>query len=267
MNVQALKAEVSPPIKERLFMPPAFYALAKLLPKLNGNPREGNITGIIIPQEDALTLGRDFEILQVQIARDEKDNYGLETCLYEPDVRRARFYVSEMEPDDLMLNAHLHEQLTAQSSVWIDKPYLDELSGWKGEVGVRAAHPLSSPVSVRDDYRVYALETRAIHGIQSFYSEELGCTMAHVVIEGRRGNLTTTSDWAPLSDFEFYQYNYSEADAAIGRIAYEATQLLDGMIDITPVNQLLADATPRVMYDVLYDRYSYSPSARFIIGV
>lgn len=204
--------------------------------------------------------------LQVQIARDEKDNYGLETCLYEPDVRRARFYVSEMEPDDLMLNAHLHEQLTAQSSVWIDKPYLDELSGWKGEVGVRAAHPLSSPVSVRDDYRVYALETRAIHGIQSFYSEELGCTMAHVVIEGRRGNLTTTSDWAPLSDFEFYQYNYSEADAAIGRIAYEATQLLDGMIDITPVNLLLADATPRVMYDVLYDRYSYSPSARFIIG-
>ena len=204
--------------------------------------------------------------LQVQIASNEKDSYGLETSLNDNDVQRAKFYVSEMEPDDLLLNAHLHERLTAQSSAWIDKHYLDGLSGWKGEVGVRSAHPLSSPVSVRDDHRIYALETRSIVGVQSFYSEELECTMAQVVMDGRRGNSMISSDWAPLRDFEFYQHNYSETDAAIGRIAHEAARLLENSIGLTSINQLLADATPRVTYDVLYDRYSYSSSARFIVG-
>ncbi len=206
------------------------------------------------------------QAMQLKIARNEQDTYGFETTLYDSDIRRAKFYVSEIAPEDQALTAALYEQLSAHSAVWIDKKYLDELGGWESEVGVRAAHPLSSPVSVHDDTHMYALDTRSIVGIQSFYDEDRACTMTQVVTEGRRSNSSPSSDWAPLEDFEFYRHKYSETDAALGRIAHEAAQLLGNDTSPTVVNQLLADATPRVVYEVLYDRYDYAQPARFIVG-
>ncbi|NCU37632.1 hypothetical protein EOL96_01020 [Candidatus Saccharibacteria bacterium] len=212
------------------------------------------------------SISTDRRGLQLRIASSERDTYGLETTLSRNDVSRAKFYVEEVASDDQALTATLYKQLRAHSAVWINKKALDEMSGWEAEVGIRAAHPLSSPVSIRDINGVNALDTCSIVGVQSFYDEEKSRTMVQVVIDKRRGSEYSSSDWARLEDFEFYLDKYSETTATLGRIAHEATRLLDSDSSTDIINQLLVDTEFRVGYEVLYDRFHHNQTARFVVG-
>lgn len=204
--------------------------------------------------------------IQLDVSPNGDEDYGYTTTLTSGDLQVAKFFIEKMSPKDSVLTRQLHALLSAQPTVWLSADYLRTLEKWNTAIGVRSAHPISSPVSVHDvRYGQKGLKSTAIVGVQSIYDETSSQTLVQVVMRGSyQGADYSVTDWVPLDDIEFYHHPVSDETALYRQLGSAAQALIDGTGNTEAVNEMLSRGS--YSYQLVHEQYARLAKARFVLG-
>ncbi|QQS21942.1 hypothetical protein IPM09_00060 [Candidatus Saccharibacteria bacterium] len=204
--------------------------------------------------------------IQLDVSPNGDEDYGYTTTLTPDNLQIAKFFIELPSPEDSALTQQLHQQLSAQPTVWLTADYLHTLQKWNSSIGVRSAHPISSPVSVHGDaYGKKGLKSTAIVGVQSMYDETNGQTLVQVVMRGSyQGADYSVTDWVPLDDIEFYHHPIADETALYQQLGSAAQALIDGTGNTEAVNEMLSQGS--YSYQLVHEQYATNTKARFVLG-
>ena len=215
-----------------------------------------------------LVVGKHKVILDVSPW--PQGDIGYSTTLTQEDLEYAQFFIEQPNPEDITLTADLRGLLRAQPTTWLSADDVRSYSQWDTLVGVRSAHPITSPVLMHSNNARDSggLRSTAIKGVQGFYDVARQQTMVQILLYGSyRGADHIVSDWAPLEDIEFYHHRLPRKTAVLARLNKAAQALIEGTGDISVINTLLVEESRPAAYRLVHEQYApQNTGAQFVLG-
>ena len=180
------------------------------------------------------------------------------------------FFEQPSDNEEGDFDAALKRVLTSSSFVSVRDHELSP--NWSHGVRVRAKDPLAHPVSnhtTRYERRVHSLDS-SFASVVTYFDSELSQTMAQVIIGSEDRELTSSTEWVPLDQLEFYQVELRKNHALAAELYTVASKLIAGQTGVAQINDLLAANSGQVVYPLLRDRwheyYNQPFRAPFVLG-